>query len=96
MWGGITACTFCRLVADVLRRSSAQKDLDVLVANRLAVNQPCTLVAKKMNTMLGDIKNSMASRSKDMILMLYSALLRPHLDYCIQFWAPQFRKYRNF
>ena len=80
----------------MLRRSSAQKDLDVLVANRLAVNQPCTLVAKKMNTMLGDIKNSMASRSKDMILMLYSALLRPHLDYCIQFWAPQFRKYRNF
>lgn len=81
-----------RLEADLLERSSVEKDLNILVDSRLTMSQKCAPVAKKVKDILGYNKRSVARRLREMILPLYPAAQSARLDYCIHFWAPLFKK----
>ena len=78
-----------------MEKSSAEKDMDVLVDNRLAISQYCALVVKRTNGILVCMKKSMARLLKEVMFPVYSTLVRPLLKYCVQFWALQFKKDRS-
>ncbi|GAB0190643.1 mitochondrial enolase superfamily member 1 [Grus japonensis] len=81
-----------RLGKEWMESSPEEKDLEVLVDDKLNTTQQCALAAQKANHILGCIKRSVTSRSREVILPLCSALVRPHVQYCIQLWGPQYKR----
>lgn len=80
-----------RLGEELIKISSEKEDLGVPVVEKFEASQQCTL-ADKTNCIPGCIKRGVASRVREVIVPLCSALVMHHLQYCIQVWSPQQHK----
>ncbi|CAM5149037.1 unnamed protein product [Natator depressus] len=90
---GINNKNFCyKLETHHLEVTEEEKDLRVLVDHRMTMSHQCDMAVKKANAVLGCIRRGISSRDKEVLVPLYKVLVRPHLEYCAQFWSPMFKK----
>ena len=73
---------------DALGRTTQEKDLGVTFNADMKVSEQCVLAVSKGNQILGLIKITIMQKEKQLIVPLYKAIVRPHLEYCIQAWRP--------
>ncbi|KAJ7408468.1 hypothetical protein BTVI_59476 [Pitangus sulphuratus] len=66
--------------------------MEIPVDRKLSMSRQCVLVTKKTNGILGCIRKSVASGSWKVILLLCSALVSIHLQCCVQFWTPPYKR----
>ncbi|CAM4568387.1 unnamed protein product [Lepidochelys kempii] len=75
-----------------LEVTEEEKDLGVLVDHRMTMSRQCDMAMKKANAVLECTRRGISSRDKEVLVPLYKALVRPHLEYCVKFWSPMFKK----
>ena len=81
-----------RMGDTVLGTTVKEKDLGVTISADMKVSEQCGIAASKGNQILGLIRRNITYKGKKLIIPLYKAIVRPHLEYCIQAWRPYRKK----
>ena len=76
----------------VLGRTTHEKDLGVTFSAYMTVSEQCRIAASKGNQVLGLIRRTVTFKEKQLIVPLYKATAKPHLEYFIQAWRPYRKK----
>ena len=76
----------------VLGTTVKEKDLGVTISADMKGSEQCGIAASKGNQILGLIRRNITYKGKKLIIPLYKAIVRPHLEYCIQAWRPYRKK----
>ena len=71
-----------------LESIESEKDLGLIVNNKLDFGDQIKNCLSKANKMIAWISRNIICKSKDVMVLIYRSLIRPHLEYCVQAWSP--------
>ena len=77
------------LGGELLPSVENEKDLGVTTTTKMNWDEHIGNCVKKANSSMAWISRTIITRNKDVMLNLYKSLVRPHIEYCVQLWAPQ-------
>ena len=76
----------------ILSKTVKEKDLGVTMNANMKVSEQCRIAASNGDQVLGLIRRNITYKQKLLIIPLFKAIVRPHLEYCIQAWSPYLSK----
>ena len=76
----------------ILEKVQEEKDLGVMVHKAMNGSRQVTEAVKKANRALAQLRRTISNKEIDTVIPIYKATVRPHLEYCIQTWAPYLKK----
>jgi len=71
-----------------LEQVDSEKDLGVFISDDMKTAKQCGQAYARANKMLGLLKRTIKYRDEDVMLRMYKALVRPHVEYCTPVWSP--------
>jgi len=75
-----------------LETTSEERDLGVIVTNKLKFAGNCQSACQKANRVLGMIRRTISYKTPEILLPLYKSIVRPLVEYCVPAWSPQYNK----
>ncbi len=93
--GSNNNCTNYTMKSTEITKVKREKDLRVIIRNDLKPGKHSTEVVKSTNKLIGFIGRTFEFKLEKVVLTLFNALVRPHLEYCVQFWSSFYRKDRQ-
>lgn len=68
------------------------RDLGVIITSDFKNSAQCQNASTKAYRELFRLKNTLTCKSPEVFMPLYKSIVRPHLEYCVQAWAPHLTK----
>ena len=90
--GGKNPCYQYTMNGNVIETVHEEKDLGVLIDDKLSFSKYICNTAAKANRILGLIRRTFTYISKESFIILYKTYVRPHLEYCVQVWSPYLQR----
>ena len=89
--GGQNPQSDYNLLGSPISASPQELDLGVIMTSEFKFGAQCVAAERKAQKILGYIKRVFIHRNRRTVMTLYKSLVRPHLEYAVQFWSPSYR-----